>query len=63
GAAGPSGNRYGNPAGHAWVAVAGPVGAAKNVLTGDDDREANMAAFAVAALDLLRTCLDEAPMS
>ena len=25
GAAGPSGNRYGDPAGHAWLAVAGPA--------------------------------------
>lgn len=53
GAAGPSGNRYGNPAGHAWVAVSGPGDAARNVLTGNDDREANMVAFAVAALELL----------
>lgn len=61
GAAGPSGNRYGNPAGHAWVAIAGPSDAAENVLTGDDDREANMVAFAIAALDLLGACLDRAP--
>ena len=55
GASGPAGNRYGDPAGHAWVGVAGPDGlfAARNVLTGDDDRERNMVAFGVAALDLL----------
>ncbi len=53
GAAGPSGNRYGNPAGHAWVAVSGPSEAAVHVLTGDDDRVANMITFATAALDLL----------
>lgn len=53
GAAGPSGNAYGNPAGHAWVAVTGPAEEAVNVLTGQDDRQANMIAFAVAALELL----------
>ena len=53
GAAGPTGNRYGDPPGHAWVAVAGRSEAARHVLTGDDDRLANMAAFAHAALVLL----------
>jgi nicotinamide-nucleotide amidase len=55
GATGPSGNPYGDPPGHAWVAVAGPGGevAAQQVATGSDDREANMVAFAAAALDLL----------
>jgi PncC family amidohydrolase len=53
GAAGPTGNRYGDPPGHAWVAVAGAREATHHVLTGDDDRVANMAAFARAALELL----------
>ena len=53
GASGPSGNPYGDPSGHAWVAVAGTVERSRNVLTGLDDREANMVAFAVAALELL----------
>jgi len=53
GAAGPTGNRYGDPAGHAWVAVAGPAEAARHVLTGDEDRLSNMTAFAIAALRLL----------
>lgn len=53
GAAGPSGNRYGDPAGHAWFAVDGPAPAAHHLLTGDDDRERNMVAFAAAALELL----------
>ena len=53
GAAGPTGNRYGDPPGHAWVAVAGSREATRHVLTGDDDRVANMAAFARAALALL----------
>jgi PncC family amidohydrolase len=53
GAAGPTGNRYGDPPGHAWVAVAGRAEATRHILTGDDDRVANMAAFACAALALL----------
>jgi nicotinamide-nucleotide amidase len=53
GATGPSGNPYGDPAGHAWVGVSGPVRASRHVLTGDDDRVANMVAFAVAGLELL----------
>jgi nicotinamide-nucleotide amidase len=52
GAAGPP-NRYGDPAGHAWVAVAGPAMATRHVSTGSDDRGANMVAFAAAALTLL----------
>ena len=53
GAAGPTGNRYGDPAGHAWMAVAGPHEASRHVLTGDSERLANMVAFAVSALGLL----------
>jgi nicotinamide-nucleotide amidase len=53
GAAGPTGNRYGDPAGHAWVAVAGPSEATRHVLTGEDDRLSNMTAFAIAAIELL----------
>lgn len=53
GASGPSGNRYGDPAGHAWLAVSGPNEVTRHVLTGDDDRLANMIAFATAALELL----------
>jgi hypothetical protein len=41
--------------------VAGPAGAAANVSTGSDDREANMVAFAVAALELLTATIDGAP--
>ncbi len=52
GAAGPTGNRYGDPPGHAWVAVAGAAEATRHVLTGDDDRVANAGAFAAAALTL-----------
>ena len=53
GAAGPTGNRYGNPAGHVALAVVGPSSATRVVQTGNDDREDNMWTFAQAALDLL----------
>lgn len=54
GAAGPSGNGYGDAPGHSCIAIAGPVEAAITLETGSDDRAANMEAFAAAALDLLR---------
>jgi nicotinamide-nucleotide amidase len=53
GAAGPTGNPYGDAAGHTCVAVSGPVEMAFTLETGDGDREANMRAFAAAAMDLL----------
>ena len=60
GAAGPP-NPYGDPAGHSWLAVAGPVAASRNILTGLDDRHDNMLAFAVAALGLFADVLTDAP--
>jgi nicotinamide-nucleotide amidase len=59
GAAGPTGNRYGDPAGHVALAVVGPVTATRIVRTGNDDREDNMWTFARAALDLLYDTLKE----
>jgi len=59
GAAGPA-NPYGDPAGHCWVAVAGPVAVTRHVLTGLDEREANMVAFAAAALALFEATLASA---
>ena len=53
GASGPTGNRYGDAAGHACIAVAGPIERTITLETGDIDREANMQAFAEAALKLL----------
>ena len=53
GASGPSGNRYGDLAGHACVAVAGPIEHAMTLETGSADRRANMDAFAKRALVLL----------
>ena len=52
GAAGPP-NRYGDPAGHAWFAVAGPVESTRTIATGLEDRVENMVAFTTAALTLL----------
>jgi nicotinamide-nucleotide amidase len=53
GAAGPTGNRYGDAAGHTCIAVTGPVQAVITLETGSGDRQANMQAFAKAALILL----------
>ena len=53
GAAGPSGNRYGDPAGHTCMAVAGPTERAIMLRTGNADRLANMDAFAKRSLELL----------
>jgi nicotinamide-nucleotide amidase len=53
GASGPTGNRYGDAAGHACIAVSGPIDRVITVETGDGDRERNMWAFARAALQLL----------
>lgn len=60
GAAGPAGNPYGDPAGHAWVAVRGPDHEVRtrHVLTGSDDREANMVAFAAAALEQVAAAVE-----
>jgi PncC family amidohydrolase len=54
GAAGPTGNRYGDAPGHACFAVAGPWEIATTLETGAADRAANMRVFAGAALALLR---------
>ena len=57
GASGPSGNRYGDAAGHACIAIAGPVEKAITIETGQADRVGNMRAFAAAALTLLEQSL------
>ena len=54
GAAGPSGNPYGDSAGHSCIAIAGVAEEAITVETGKADRMANMHAFAAAALELLQ---------
>ena len=61
GAAGPTGNTYGDPAGHTCLAVDGPVLRDRMLRTGHGDRPVNMLAFAMAALELLEEALDAAP--
>jgi nicotinamide-nucleotide amidase len=53
GATGPTGNRYGDAAGHSCMAVAGFEPSAITLKTGSADRLANMHVFAATALDLL----------
>jgi len=59
GASGPTGNSYGDAAGHACIAVSGPVDAAITVETGSTDRAANMREFTRRALALLEECLSQ----
>jgi len=53
GATGPTGNRYGDAAGHSCMAVAGVVPSVMTLETGSADRLGNMHAFAASALNLL----------
>ena len=53
GAAGPTGNRYGDAAGHSCMAVAGPATEVMTLETASNDRFANMQVFAATALRLL----------
>ena len=61
GAAGPTGNSYGDDAGHTCVAVAGPVTDVRTLETASSDRETNMWAFTDEALELFIECLKRAP--
>ena len=60
GATGPTGNRYGDAAGHACIAVSGPVETVITLETGSNDREANMWTFARTAIEQLEGCLRKA---
>jgi len=53
GASGPTGNRYGDPAGHTCLAVVGTTERSATLRTGSADRMANMNAFAKRSLELL----------
>lgn len=56
GAAGPTGNGYGDRPGHTCLAIAGPRSGITTLETGSTDRPANMRAFAAALMELfLRT--------
>ncbi len=57
GATGPTGNRYGDPAGHTCIALDGPVTRTLMLRTGSADRQANMRAFATRALEELLASL------
>ena len=57
GATGPTGNRYGDPAGHVCLAVSGATERAATLRTGSSDRLQNMYAFTAAALKLLEESL------
>jgi PncC family amidohydrolase len=57
GASGPTGNPYGDAAGHSCFAVAGPVEAVLTIETASADRIANMRIFALTALNLLSDSL------
>lgn len=58
GAAGPTGNRYGDPAGHVCLAVSGTIERSTTLRTGSADRVTNMYSFASAALKLLAEALE-----
>jgi nicotinamide-nucleotide amidase len=53
GATGPTGNRYGDAAGHSCIGVAGVEPSAMTLETGSADRVANMQVFASTALNFL----------
>lgn len=57
GATGPTGNPYGDAAGHACIAVVGPVEQAVTIETRHGDREMNMWSFTAAALQLLEASI------
>ena len=59
GASGPTGNRYGDAAGHSCIAINGPVTKVITVETGDADREANMWRFTEEVLNLFEAAIRE----
>lgn len=58
GAAGPTGNRYGDPAGHTCIGISGPKDHAVTLRTGSADRQENMRAFAHRTLSELLAVLE-----
>jgi PncC family amidohydrolase len=60
GATGPTGNRYGDAAGHSCIAIAGKIEKAVTLETGKSDRTANMCAFAARALEVFVEILETA---
>lgn len=60
GASGPTGNRYGDAAGHTCIAITGPSEKSLTLETGHGDRVVNMRAFAGKALETLAAALTAA---
>ena len=60
GATGPTGNPYGDPAGHGWCAMIGPAHSDRHSLTGDSSRTDNMFRFAMAALECAQATVNSA---
>ena len=60
GAAGPTGNSYGDKAGHCCIAIMGPTQKVVTLATKSNQREENMWAFAEAALEHLAGCIKDA---
>ncbi len=60
GATGPTGNRYGDAAGHGCFGIAGPVTLTRTLETGLTDRAENMRRFTRAALELFDEALAQA---
>lgn len=61
GAAGPTGNSYGDAPGHSCLATAGPAELSRTLETSSRDRVANMQSFAAAALTLFADALVSLP--
>ena len=59
GATGPTGNRYGDSAGHSCIGVSGPLSRTKTLETGIGQREENMGSFTKASLEFLIECLEK----
>ena len=59
GATGPTGNRYGDSAGHSCIGVSGPLSRTKTLETAVEQREENMVSFTKASLSFLIECLEE----
>ena len=60
GAAGPTGNRYGDPAGHSCIGVAGPLARTFTLRTNMNDRRSNMDEFTLRALAMFDEALRSA---
>ena len=58
GATGPAGNRYGDAAGHTCIVISGPVERVLTLETGHGDRQANMRAFSLRALQEMLAALE-----